>query len=78
VESQLKRAIKRRCRQNFAKNAGHRQGAAIGTLYELSWMGATRTMRMPGKHFEAAANTVPNRRSGKRVELDEAEHGAKK
>lgn len=48
-----------------------RQGAAIGTLYELSWM-ALPDDENARKAFEAASNTA-KQKIRKRIELDEAE-----
>lgn len=48
-----------------------RQGAAIGTLYELSWM-ALPDDENARKAFEAAANAA-KQKMRKRIELDEAE-----
>lgn len=48
-----------------------RQGAAIGTLYELSWM-ALPDDENARKAFEAASN-IAKQKIRKRVELDEAE-----
>lgn len=48
-----------------------RQGAAIGTLYELSWM-ALPDDENARKAFEAAANTA-KQKIRRRTELDEAE-----
>jgi predicted transcriptional regulator len=48
-----------------------RQGAAIGTLYELSWM-ALPDDENARKAFEAASN-IAKQKIRKRIELDEAE-----
>lgn len=48
-----------------------RQGAAIGTLYELSWM-ALPDDENARKAFEAASNTA-KQKIRKRIELDEAD-----
>ena len=48
-----------------------RQGVAIGTLYELSWM-ALPDDENARKAFEAASNTA-KQKIRRRVELDEAE-----
>lgn len=48
-----------------------RQGVAIGTLYELSWM-ALPDDENARKAFEAASNTA-KQKVRRRVELDEAE-----
>jgi hypothetical protein len=48
-----------------------RQGAAIGTLYELSWM-ALPDDENARKAFEAASNTA-KQKIRKRIEMDEVE-----
>ncbi|OQR26392.1 hypothetical protein BWR15_30820, partial [Pseudomonas sp. T] len=48
-----------------------RQGVAIGTLYELSWM-ALPDDENAKRAFEAASNTA-KQKMRRRVELDEAE-----